>query len=131
MSPPKPVPKGLARVYESFGHHLVILMLVACADDEVAAVERDVILRYCQDRVRQSGSEFTPGEMSTLEEFLRDYHPSLAQIIAAIHQLKFEAKSDIAELIAGAHAVVEADGVVRAQEALYLGSLRRDLLALT
>ncbi len=131
-SGPRPAPEKLARVFDSFGDHLVALMLVARSDDDVAAVEREVILRYCEERARKKGLELTAAEAVALDDYLRHFRPTLAQSISAIEsieRLKHAGKDEIAGLIACARAVVEADGVLRLQEALYLGALQRDLLS--
>jgi len=130
-SPPaSTVPQNLARVFDAFGDHLVALMLVARSDDDVASSEREVILRYCETRARSKGLELTPEESDALEVYLRRFRPSLPQTISAIEaieRLKHAPQDEIASFIAAARAVVEADGVVRLQEALYLADLQRDL----
>lgn len=69
-------------------------------------------------------------ERDALYDCLRDFRPNLTQFISAMERLKHDTKEEIADLITAAREVVEADGVVRLQEALYLTALQRDLLAL-
>jgi tellurite resistance protein len=118
-------------VFEVCGHHLVALVLVARSDDKVVATERQAILRHCVDCTEKAGLEMSSMEKAALYDFLRQFRPTLTQFISAIERLKHDTKGEIADLIACAREVVEADGVVRLQEALYLTSLERDLLALS
>jgi tellurite resistance protein len=127
---PGPFPEELARVFEISGHHLVALVLVARSDDEVVATERQTIVRHCTDRAEKAGVELSSMEKAALYDYLRHFRPTLIQFISAMERLNHDTKNEIADLIAAARAVVEADGVVRLQEALYLTSLERELLAL-
>jgi|SRR5882672_6448948 len=127
---PGPFPDELARVFEVSGHHIVALILVARSDDEVVATERQTIVRHCADRAQKAGLELSSMERAALYDYLHDFRPTLMQLISAVERLKHDTKGEIAELIAAAQEVVEADGVVRLQEALYLTSLQRDLLSL-
>jgi hypothetical protein len=125
-----PSPDGLGRVFDTFSHHLVALMLVARSDDKVVERERAAILEHCADRARKAGLEMTAAERNALHEYLRHFHPAEMLLGPAMAQLKRDRKDDIAALVAAAHRVVEADGVVRLQEASYLLSLQHDLIAL-
>jgi hypothetical protein len=120
-------PNGLARVFDSFGHHLVPLMLLARADDDLAASERDMIVDYCEGRARQSGFVLTPDERTALQNHVRRIHLLPMQLAPAVERLKHDSKADIAALLSAAHALVEADGVVRMQETSFLLSLQDDL----
>jgi anti-anti-sigma factor len=104
-------------------------MLVARSDNNVAVEEREVILLYCIERARKLGCEMTPEEETALADYLRTFRPSLTQILSAVDHVKHEPRAEIIHLIEGARDVVGADGTVRLQEALYLNSLRHDLLA--
>ena len=117
-------------VFESFGHHLVVLMLVARSDEDIVAAERQVVLRHCAERARKTGRELTSEEMEALTEYVGEYRPNQSHLDPALERLKRSTKDEIADLIEAAHAVVEADRVFRLQEALFLASLRRDLAAL-
>jgi hypothetical protein len=128
--PAQPVPGELARTVRTFADHLVILMLVARSDDNVAPSEREVILRYCADRACKHGAELSTREEQSLSDYLRHFHPTLTEITSATERLRHADADEIAALIAAAHAVVEADGVVRLQEAMYLGSLEHALASI-
>lgn len=123
-------PAGLERVFDSFGHHLVALTLVARSDAKVVAKERESIVRYCASRARRTGREMTAEEEAALSEHLRHFRPTMMHLTPMLERLKHDTKSEIASLIGAAHALVEADGVVRLQEVTYLASLRHDLRAL-
>ena len=127
---PGPFPDVVARVFEMSGHHIVALVLVAQSDDEVVATERQTIVRHCAVRAQKAGLELSAMESDALYDYLRGFRPNLLQFISAMEPLKHDTKDEIADLIAASREVVEADGVVRLQEALYLTSLERDLLAL-
>jgi len=129
-SPSDSRPDGLARVFDSFGHHLIALMLVARSDDDVAAKERDVIQRHCIARARNAGIDTTDDEEAALKNLLRHFRPTMQHVTLMLEGLKHDTKDDIAGLVAAAHAVVQADGAVRFQEMAYLASLQHDLLAL-
>ncbi len=123
-------PEQLARVFETFEHHLVALSLVARSDAKVAAAERDVIFRHCVRRAQMAGREMTSAEEDALRDYLRHFRPAMQHMTPMLERLKHDTKGEIGGLIAAAHALVEADGVVRLQELSYLASLQRDLLAL-
>jgi hypothetical protein len=127
---PAPFPDELARVFEMSGHHIVALVLVAQSDDEFVATERHAIVRHCAARALKAGLELSAMESDALDDYLRGFLPNLTQFISAVERLKQDTKDEIAELIAASLQVVEADGVVRMQEALYLTSLEHDLRAL-
>ncbi|HMI95735.1 MAG TPA: hypothetical protein VK479_04435 [Micropepsaceae bacterium] len=127
---PGPFPDELAQMFEVSGHHIVALLLVARSDDKVVATERQAILRHCVDRAQKAGQEVSPTERASLYDYLWHFRPNLMQLVSATEQLKRDTKDEIVELIATAREVVEADGIVRLQEALYLTSLQRDLHAL-
>ena len=125
-----PPPEGLQRVFTTFSHHMVALTLVARSDSDVAAKERDVVLRHCKALALAAGLEMTAEEEQTLGEYLRRFRPTMQQLTAMLDRLEHDTKAEIAGLIGAAHSVVEADGVVRFQEVAYLASLQHDLLAL-
>jgi hypothetical protein len=122
-------PEGLARVFDTFSHHLAALMLLAKSDDRIASSERAVVARHCVERAQKAGLAMTPEEIAALDHYLHHFRPTEMQFLPAIERLKHDSKEDLASLIAAAHAVVEADGVVRLQEALYLSALLRELHA--
>ena len=97
--PVRSVPEDLVRAFGSFASHLVILMLVARSDDDVAESERQVILRYCADRAQRLGTPLSAPEEDALDDYLRKFHPSLTEIISAIEGLRQASAADIAGLI--------------------------------
>jgi tellurite resistance protein len=128
--PHLPPPEGLKRVFDTYGHHLVALALVARSDDKVAAQEREVIFRHCKARALLAGLDMTADEEVALKEHLRHFLPALKQLTPALDRLKHDTKAEIAGLIAAAHALVKADGAVRLREVAYLASLGDTLAAL-
>src|SRR5262245_51577885 len=122
-------PAGLARVFDTFSHHLVALTLVARSDDKAVAKEREVTFRHCKSRARTAGLEMSRDEDEALNDYLRDLKPTIQQVSLMLDRLKHDTKAEILGLVAAAHAVVEADGVVRLQEVCYLASLQHALLA--
>jgi len=128
--PPRTAPAGLERVFDVFSHHLIALSLVARADAKVVAKERETIQRYCVNRARNAGFEMSEDEEAALSDYLRHFRPTMQQLTPMLERLKHETKPEIAGLIAAAHALVSADGIVRLQEVTYLASLQHDLLAL-
>ena len=120
----------LARIRESFGHHLVMLTLLSRADGESAPSERYVMFDYCVTRSRKMGLEPTEVEAAALRNLLVDYRPPRSQLDVAIRRLSREPKDDIAALLDAAVAMVDADGVRRPSELQFLQELRLDLDAL-
>jgi tellurite resistance protein len=123
----RPFPAGLEQLREAFGHHLIALLLLARSDGEVAAAERGVILDYCLARASDAGLAVSPADRAALAEYLRDFKPSRMQWDRALRRLEREPPECIRALIAAARAVVDADGVRRADELRLLGELEDDL----
>src|SRR5262249_10518487 len=76
------------------------------------------------------GTPLTEAEEEALDRYLRQFHPSLTEIISASASLRGSSAADILKLTSAARAVVQADGEVRLSEAMYLGSLERELVAI-
>jgi len=127
---PGPFPDELAPVFELSGHHLVVLVLLAGADDKVVSSECQAIVRHGAHRAQKAGNELSSVERGALYDYLRHFHPTPMQCISATERLRHDTKAELTDLIVAARQVVEADGVVRLQEALYLNSFERDLGAL-
>lgn len=103
---------------------MVALALVARSDSDVAAKERDVVLRHCKALVVMAGVEMTAEEEEALREYLRGFRPTMQELTAMRDRLKHDTKAEISGLIAAAHTVVEADGVVRFPGVAYLAAAR-------
>ena len=129
LAEPHSVPPILSQPSEIFGHHLVVLMLLAKSDDAITPSEREKVFDYCVARARKAGAELNAEQTHALDHYLQHHRPAEIQLTPALERLKHDSKEDLASLIAAAHAVVEADGVVRLNEAIYLNSLLRDLHA--
>ena len=129
-TPKEEFPRELVHLRSAFGHHLVLLLLLARSDGEAAMAERQAVLRYCVERARAKGMTVSLEEQAALGDYLRDFHPSFAQFGPALSRLHKESKDDIAALLAAAHAVVEADGEHRGGELRLLEELTHDLAKL-
>jgi tellurite resistance protein len=131
-NPPAPVsfPADLTRLRDAFNHHIIPLALLARSDGEAVMPERLVILRYCQKRAKNADAALTLDEVAALGDYLRDFKPTRGQLASAIKRLEHDSKADIADLIAAAQGVVDADGERRPREVQFLAELSRDLAAL-
>jgi tellurite resistance protein len=123
-------PAGLGRVRETFGHHIVPLLLLAKSDGEIALVEREAILSYCVVLSKSAGVPLTALERAALSDYLREFRPTQAQLKPALKRLHHENKDGILALVEAAHAVVDADGICRMSEVEFLTALKKDLQAL-
>jgi hypothetical protein len=133
LEPTVPVaatPDDLAHVLDELGHHVTVLTLVARSDDNIAAIEREVIFRYCVQRAAKIGHPLTEPEQEALREYLSDFYPPLSLLEDALERLKFDSKADLEKLLEAAHEVIAADHVFRVDEVAFLLSLRHDLAAL-
>jgi hypothetical protein len=127
---PAPFPADLAPLREVVGHHLLALTLLARADGEFADVERLVILAHCLRQGKKAGIAVTDATRAALAEYLRSYIPARSQLGPALKRLAADSKDDIANLLASAEAVVDADGQTRPAELKLLAELHRDLAAI-
>ncbi|HEX3487068.1 MAG TPA: hypothetical protein VHT51_18580 [Micropepsaceae bacterium] len=123
-------PAALSRVFPLIGHHLIALMLVARADYNIVAAEREIVLRYCIERAKKAGQELTAQEEAALSDYLEAFEPPFSELEPALERLRHDTKEDIRALIEAAHAVVDADHHIRMDEVAVLISLRRDLAIL-
>ena len=110
-------------------HHLLILTLVARADDNIHAKERQVIYRYCVDRAEMAGGPLTGSEKQAVQDYVSAFYPPLSLLDEAIERLKSDSKADLEAMLDAAHAVIAADHIYRIDEISFLLSLRRELSA--
>jgi hypothetical protein len=123
-------PDDLAHVLDALGHHIVVLTLVARADDNILDKERQVIFRYCVDRAAKTGDALTMAEKQVLHDYLSSFYPPLALLEDALERLKYDSKADLEALLEAGHEVIGADHIFRVDEVSFLLSLRHDLAAL-
>src|SRR4051794_13174268 len=72
VAPSMPIvvsPNDVARVLDLLGHHIVVLTLVARADNTIVAKERQVIFRYCAARAENIGQALSDGEKDALQHY--------------------------------------------------------------
>ena len=120
----------LLRIRETYGHHLVVLALVARADGLAAPAEREIILQHCIERAKKAGIALTETEKRALNDHLSDFAPFPAELELAVKHLRLDSQDDIVALVVAARAIVDADGVRRPREVEFLSELARDLAAL-
>lgn len=119
-----PFPPYLAHWREAFGHHLVLLGLLARSDGEFAPAEQDAIWKYALSR---AGTGVTDSERRILRDHVAGSRPSLTQLDPALKRMEQDSAADIAALLTAAQAVVDADGERRGAEVKFLAGLREDL----
>jgi hypothetical protein len=127
---PAPFPSDLKHIHETAGHHVVLLALLARADGETAASEKDVIVTHCLAFANAAGHSVSDAERAALADYVSRFRPALMQLDPALKRLAHDSKADIAALFAAAQAVVDADGVRRPAEVRLLAELREDLARL-
>lgn len=120
----------LLRIRETYGHHLVVLALLARADGLAAPSEREVILNHCIERAKKAGIELTETEKRALRDYLSEFSPFPAQLELAVKHLRLDSQDDVVALVVAARAIVDADGVRRPREVDFLSELARDLATL-
>lgn len=125
--PPAPFPESLGRLREATGHHLIPLVLIARADGEFAASEREVIVKHCVDLARAGGVQLDDADVKSFDEYVASYRPTLVQLEPAIHRLSHGTHDEVAGLIDAARTVVEADGVTRPEETKLLTELSAEM----
>jgi hypothetical protein len=123
-------PEDLTRLRGALNHHLIPLLTLARCDGEFAAAERDAVMTYCLAYLGDIGMKPTPDERAALDAYLRAFKPIRPQLAPALKRLEAESAMRIADLIAAAQAVVDADGVRRAYEVKILGEIANELAAL-
>lgn len=117
----------LMRIRETYGHHLVVLALLARADGVADPSERDVILRHCIARAKNAGIELTEAEKLALNHHLYEFRPLRSQLERAVRHMRRDTREDIIALVVAAKAIVDADGVRRPREVEFLKALAREL----
>jgi len=121
---------GVTLPLEELGHHIVILGLVARADDHVHSKERQVIYRYCLDRAEKAGRTLTGSEKQAVQDYVSAFYPPLSLLDEAVERLKSDSKAELEALLDAAHEVIAADHVYRIDEISFLVTLKRELAAL-
>lgn len=124
---PEEFPNDLNMLREAIAHHLIPLMLLARSDGEFAPQERDVVVAHCIDQARRRGIEVDSGRASLFSDYVSSYRPTLMQLDPALARLTHSAHEEVLNLVCAAQAVIEADGVVRPEEAKLLAELNEDL----
>lgn len=120
----------LNRLREEFGHHILLLSLLARSDGEAACLERQLILQHCLDEASNAGVPATAAEAAELGDYLRDLKPAMTEFLPAIGRLENGSKAEVMALVATARAIVDADGERRPREVQFLADLTRELDAL-
>ncbi len=115
-------PAELAALRERFGHHIVLLALLARSDGDFADSERIVIIEHC---VALAGLD-ARGRAS-VHDYLRDYRPALAQLDPALKRLEADEHSNINMLVDSAERLIRADGRVDPAERGLLDRMRHEL----
>lgn len=123
---PAEFPPELAELHRNFGHHVILLGLLARSDGEFAPAERNIIVGHCLQLAVRAGpvSEET---REALDAYVGCFRPSLVQLDPALHRLRHDPPGDVAALIAAAQALIAADGVARPEEARFLEGLKAGL----
>ena len=126
--PETPFPDTLSHLREHVSHHLIPLVLIARSDPgPLVDAERDVIVVHCLDLARSTGLAFSGDEHEILDEYVADFHPSLAQLEPALHRLSGCDHAEVVALIKAARAVILADGVTTPEETKLLAELEAEL----
>jgi hypothetical protein len=120
-------PKDLGRLREQFGHHILLLSLLARADGQSAVLERQLIIQHCLDEAQKAGRPATSAEAAELGDYVRELRPSMNQFLPSISRLEAGSKEEIVALVATAKAIVDADGAQRPRELEFLADLSREL----
>ena len=126
-----PLTDDLMRIRQHYGHHLIVLALLARADGESAPSERAVIVQHCISRAKASGIEMTEPEETALEQHLAEFRPLRGQLDIAVQHMRHDTIEDIAALILAAKDIVDADGIRRPREIEFLEELSRDLASIS
>lgn len=124
-------PDELSHLREAVSHHLIPLLLLARADGDFAEQERDVIVAHCTTVATRKGLEMGGNHTIVLTEYVATFRPSLMQLDPALKMLSRSPHEEMGQLVTAAHAVVEADGIVRPEEKQFLIELGEDLAKLS
>ena len=115
-------PPQLAELREKFGHHIVLLSLLARSDGDFADSERIVIIEHC---VALAGLD-AKGR-TALKDYLRTYQPALTQLDPALKRLEADEPNNIKMLVDSAERLIRADGRVDPAERGLLDRMRQEL----
>jgi hypothetical protein len=126
-APPPPFPDGLNHLRDAVGHHLIPLVLIARSDGDFEPRERDVIVTHCITFARNQGLELDGSGTIEFVQYVESYRPSLMQLDPALSRLERGDHDEMAVLVAAARAVIEADGVIRPEEARFLDQLSEEI----
>jgi hypothetical protein len=126
-APPPPFPDGLNHLRDAVGHHLIPLVLIARSDGDFEPRERDVIVTHCITFARNQGLELDGSGPIEFVQYVESYRPSLMQLDPALSRLERGDHDEMAVLVAAARAVIEADGVIRPEEARFLDQLSEEI----
>ncbi len=121
--------QALSHLHNAFGHHIIPLSLLSRSDGSCADCERKVIVEHCLFLARASGQAAGDDERAALEEYVVEFRPTLVQLEPALHRLEHEPAEHLDAFLAAAKAVIEADGVVRPEEARFLEKLAGECAA--
>jgi|SRR5579871_1393174 len=126
--PQAPFPDTLVHLREHVSHHLIPLVLIARSDPgPLIDEERAVIVTHCLELAKETGLVFSGTEHAVLDDYVADFHPTLAQLEPALHRLGRAGHDEVVSLFKAAQDVVLADGVTSLQEAALLAELEADL----
>lgn len=125
-SPAAEFPPGLADLHRNFGHHIILLGLLARADGEFAPAERAVIVGHCLALANRAGP-VSDGARAALEDYAGCFRPALVQLDPALRRLSHDPPADVAALLGAAQALIEGDGVTRPEETRFLEGLKKGL----
>lgn len=117
---------ALRRLRGRLAHHLIPLALMARADGEFAAAEREIIVAHCANI-----AALTPDERAMIDDYLCKSQPSLVQMEHALRHLDAEDAHNIEALIDTVERLIACDGRIDPGELRLLEHMRRELAALS
>jgi len=123
-------PADTARLREALNHHIIPLLLLSRADGESVAPERDAILRYCINAMKDAGGSVSDEEAQALGAYIESYRPTRMQLASALKRLETESRERILALVAAAQVVISADAEHRDSEKRFLSDIAKELAAL-
>ncbi len=122
-SPLPAFPQALAELHRNFGHHLVLLGLLARSDGDYAPAEAAILVGHGLSLATDRGD----ATRTALEEYVRSFRPTLVQLDPALRRLAHDPPEQVALFFGAARALIEADGVARPEEARFLEGLEAGL----
>lgn len=123
---PAEFPPELTELHRNFGHHVILLGLLARSDGEFAPAESNIIVGHCLQLASRAGP-VSEGARKALDAYVGCFRPSLVQLDPALRRLSHDPPADIAALLGAAQALIEADGVTRPEETRFLEGLKKGL----